>query len=529
MITINVSAELPGLRYEIGGKGMWWNGVSRDIYPILLSPLAAPAPEILSEKVGRLVQGPKRTGALRDTEVLHLGARGTLSLPRSSFVAGQVGESPAYRGPDGVLYPFRSSTYWGSPFKDVIDVDWGVAYLQGSAYWRDSYVVTTELYYDGDILAVVSTTKEGTTYRDGVVVSNGSTSTLVLRYLRSGYDIRYLGQTTHSGSLTDTEITALLQAPHHAGWYNPPVWPSLISHGDTAPAAEAVFAAIRQFEAPFLLRFGEPVDFGELSLECAKQMDYVDSNVLLLVLDVADWRNFHAMWKDIVNAKGWKDAYRLLTSLGRHSSPKDLLRLMKPGSQLFLWWKYVFQTTSSDVQRLDKGIRDLLSRPLFRRVHSRKIVPLDIPSAKSASYTATMTVEVGAWPAGILGKIQEAIGMGKRFGVYPELTNLYDLLKYSFVLDWFTKFGDFLQQCQDYLDTENYFPINYVQMSSKWVATYSSTTIVPGLPVTGDVDFFHYHRWISYELPRTPVTLDVGSGPLNHGAEASALILQRVR
>lgn len=533
MITVSVAESNLGERHILGRHNASWLGQSRVAPCVLLNVSDHVPPTVLERDAGRLVQGTEVFGLLRDKEVQHFSISADLHVSARSYQYDILDGYPRARRAGGTLVPYRAVIDWRNEHHDQFSLVWGSFVYQGATYYRDPTLYDHQFVWsDSDYLIEWTEVTTAPAYRNGSQFLAGSVQTNLTLYKRkSGLLYSLYSFVNISGSRTLGEVLTAL-SPYYGRtgtrlygysdlgttWYGNPV-----------QLAEELVEGILQRESPHNLIGTEPVDFGEMSLDITKQLDYVDSNILLLIFDVAEWRNFHETWKSIINAKGWKRSVSILKRGGRSMRKKDFLHALKPGSQSYLWYKYAVRTTSSDVARLNAGLKEFILRPLVQRLHTRKVVTLERPGSQVATYTAVMTVECDSYPNGLTDKIQEFIGEVKRWGVYPDMSNLYDMLKYSFVVDWFVQFGDFIQQIQAYLDVKDYFPVKYVIMSSKWQIGYPSTEIVPDIPATGDVTYRYYVRWISRQLPLPPVALELGSGPVGHGVEAGALILQRVK
>lgn len=273
-----------------------------------------------------------------------------------------------------------------------------------------------------------------------------------------------------------------------------------------------------------------PTDFGELAVECARQLEYVDGNVLSLFFDIADWQRTMNQLRTLTSSPTWKRclaAFRVTPGKGGNAMDR-FLKIVKNPSEALLFWKYAVLPSVSDIRRLIEGLGRIAGLRLDQRLHSRRITQLALPGYRVFKHTAVLITECGAYPGGLSGWLQKAIGFAKRCGVYPELTNLWDVLKYSFVVDWFVQFGDLFNDIQQYQDLENYFPVHHCVLSEKWEAIAASTSIVPDCPALGDVTYSYYTRWITREVPLPSISLEAGSQPYNHVVEASALIIQRL-
>jgi len=351
-------------------------------------------------------------------------------------------------------------------------------------------------------------------------------------YRRSGTSIYYMGSVSKSGSwYSAAERDSYLASIADTGGSLLTIYDwHLVAESDPQAAIELLHGSIvADAGGPSVFAEDHPVDFGELALECASQLRYVDQNILSLIFDVEDWRNFHSLWKNLTNEKGWKAAKaafeRFKAGRGKLT---DLVDLFKPGSSTFLFTKYAVLPTVSDCERLltAAGRSSLYLKQ--QRLHSRRVTSMDVPNASYATHTAVLTVQCAEYPTWFTGEVQSMIGEMKRWGLYPEMMNLWDIIPYSFVVDWFVPIGDLLTDMDNYLTVKNYFPVEYCIMSEKWEVGKPITSFLPLSGATGDVVYSYYTRWITLEVPLPPVTLEAESTLGNHLVEATALVLQRL-
>lgn len=110
-------------------------------------------------------------------------------------------------------------------------------------------------------------------------------------------------------------------------------------------------------------------------------------------------------------------------------------------------------------------------------------------------------------------------------GFLPTAQNLWDLVPYSFVVDWFLGVGDYLESIDTSLRLMR-FDIRYVTMSRKLTA---KLTLQPNIsfPYSGSVEKVHYQRWVSDQCPVPPLSLTTTFQGFSHWLESSALLIQR--
>lgn len=105
------------------------------------------------------------------------------------------------------------------------------------------------------------------------------------------------------------------------------------------------------------------------------------------------------------------------------------------------------------------------------------------------------------------------------------LENVWDLIPYSFVVDWFIGIGDFLERCDTRMRIMK-LDIPYVTMSQKVIVTQP---IVPDRlhPYGGTLKKVQYSRWTVDHCPEPPLFFQNTPTVSDHWLEASALFLSR--
>jgi hypothetical protein len=113
-------------------------------------------------------------------------------------------------------------------------------------------------------------------------------------------------------------------------------------------------------------------------------------------------------------------------------------------------------------------------------------------------------------------------------GTLPTFQNLWDLVPYSFVIDWLVDVGGFLERIDARLRLSR-LNIAYATMSRKAsiIGTLASETVEH--PFTGSIEWVHYHRWVSDQCPVPPLPLQSNIKDFDHWLESSALLIQRAK
>lgn len=110
-------------------------------------------------------------------------------------------------------------------------------------------------------------------------------------------------------------------------------------------------------------------------------------------------------------------------------------------------------------------------------------------------------------------------------GFLPTLQNIWDLVPYSFAIDWFVNIGDILEAV-DSRQRLLRFNIRYVTMSRRESLHHDFNVKATGFD--GRISRVHYHRWVTSQCPVPPLSLQSDLASFDHWLEAGALIVQRV-
>lgn len=122
----------------------------------------------------------------------------------------------------------------------------------------------------------------------------------------------------------------------------------------------------------------------------------------------------------------------------------------------------------------------------------------------------------------------------KSYGLSLDLTDAWDMIKYSFVVDWVLDVGGWLNTIDNYAWTCN-LDVLSVTKSQKYeghvyVEDYLTEAHFLGNPAVL-LDVSYYHRWIEKKLDPAPIwsfSVKGPSGLLNHIPEGTALVVQRL-
>lgn len=122
--------------------------------------------------------------------------------------------------------------------------------------------------------------------------------------------------------------------------------------------------------------------------------------------------------------------------------------------------------------------------------------------------------------------LEALISAFESMGVLPNFENVWDLLPYSFLIDWVINVGGLLERFDASQRIER-FNVDYVTMSQKLTVTLDLLPMSADNTLTGPIRTVHYHRWVSDQCPVPAMSLQFGLPAPSHWLEAAALLIQR--
>lgn len=205
------------------------------------------------------------------------------------------------------------------------------------------------------------------------------------------------------------------------------------------------------------------------------------------------------------------------------------LQNVKTHANNYLAYQYGIMPTISDIKAIFESFSTTkyYDRTGLRRVsaYARSASSVDLHGMTwTARGIRRLHVAVDERDTGYKALVEKA----REIGFLPSLTNLWDLVPYSFVLDWFIDVGSVLERIDTHHQLLN-LDIPYTIMSEKIELDYSESNLELG--VTVDVRYTWYHRDVSTFVPQPRIFGEIGKPPTaqNHWVEGSALLLQRTK
>lgn len=268
----------------------------------------------------------------------------------------------------------------------------------------------------------------------------------------------------------------------------------------TGAVTELSKNVMRASLAPYFQRnsylVGE-MDYGDLVMDASQQVNATGINTLAFLRDI------RRPWELIPKLKN--------------------LRSLKVMADNYLTVRYGILPTISDLRSIFGAFKKVI--PNRDRFGDENFYA----SHRVSEVIDKITIEVEQHVKLSVGKEDNAFdalftGL-ERVGLFPNLENIWDLIPYTFVIDWFVNVGEFLER----VDTHQRllrFNVSLVTMSRKQTVT-ATVTPTREEPIHGTLSLVRYHRWVTIKPPAPPLSLQPSHQGANHWLDASALIVQR--
>lgn len=224
---------------------------------------------------------------------------------------------------------------------------------------------------------------------------------------------------------------------------------------------------------------------------------------------------------------------------------KTFPQLLKVMACLHLWWKYVVKTgalTLANLQDIARYVGERLdtARNMIHQVYldGRGEFEDEVIDLGDGSIERTYSSKVvyRAPTNSISGWFDTLNALG----FTPHLSDLWDIVKYSFVIDWVVDVGGTVER-MEILDCMQHIPLEYLMTGWRRKLNYSDCEVVseplviriPNAPTEDfqleyNLTFVDYWRKLHDELPDDMWLGRVFGDPLKHAVTAAALVVQYV-
>lgn len=210
-------------------------------------------------------------------------------------------------------------------------------------------------------------------------------------------------------------------------------------------------------------------------------------------------------------------------------NPKDLIPKLKNLSKLkthasnYLAVEYGVLPTIDDLHSILDAINSD-RKPYFDRSNYRILTAGHSVSASGthASVVSTNRIKIAVNSSDPY--ISKAFEGMRTIGGFPSVDNLWDLVPYSFVIDWFVDIGGFLERVDTSYRTAT-LGIQYCTMSNTKDVSYKLPYSASSMGISGTISRRYYSRHVQPDVPEQPLNFEVSNELPNHWLEAGALIV----
>lgn len=191
----------------------------------------------------------------------------------------------------------------------------------------------------------------------------------------------------------------------------------------------------------------------------------------------------------------------------------------------YLAWKYGVESTFRDTKLYGKGVSRFLADRLGKQLPWKAV--------RAADHSTVSTV-CGSLETELHYKIfyrhyDDAILNGYRFlrewGLAPTVTAAWDLVPFSFALDWFVNIGSFFEQI-DARPLMAMYKVLGVTKSEKRILRLNPECVLSSMLATGNISFTTYERITQRRADEPHFAYDTPQSFDNH-VEATALLIQK--
>lgn len=168
--------------------------------------------------------------------------------------------------------------------------------------------------------------------------------------------------------------------------------------------------------------------------------------------------------------------------------------VFKTAAEFFLWYKYTIKTSESDLKTaFEYYLRGEDLNTDKSKGYAHRVVITNSPRDRVMDH---FTFYLGSYQQSVLDK----------FGLRLNLENTWDLIPFSFVVDWFTKIGDMLASL-DAADQWTHVPLMGFISSRKAYSNYQLPSDLSS--ASANITVNSYCRIVSRELPAVVVSPDL--------------------
>lgn len=182
------------------------------------------------------------------------------------------------------------------------------------------------------------------------------------------------------------------------------------------------------------------------------------------------------------NIQSLKEVCDVITSIIK----RDFKKIPENLSELWLWYRYSYCTTRSDLRTLNGELPGVVNR--LENMTTTLMKSYGVASCD----TGVIRCKVHAYDKAKTWNEQVARALYS-LGLAPTLTNLWDMIPFSFVVDWFLPIGEVLSSVEkslEYSDSNYDFDRIVYSVSAQEISLANE-----------QYSYRYYHRWVETSAP----------------------------
>lgn len=225
--------------------------------------------------------------------------------------------------------------------------------------------------------------------------------------------------------------------------------------------------------------------------------------------------------------KDFKDLSKMIPPIGKLKSIK---KAPKAIAGLYLWSQYGLMNSVRDSQDIQEAVGKLRQKSKdfrpgrpdrYRSQQAESFVWKNLPITLNYAYTAYINL--------IPTSVNKVIDTLNQWDLFPNAGNIWEIVPFSFVVDWFTNVGDILNSWDSWTSSAMFTCLSSIRTTKCSIDLGSRPEIVNSILPRGvscsSLVLGWYYRDVGAVLDPPHIAFHLKSGAENHWVEGSALII----
>jgi hypothetical protein len=265
-------------------------------------------------------------------------------------------------------------------------------------------------------------------------------------------------------------------------------------------------------------RLDEELPYGDLTQQAVEDARVLDINSLAYLGDFAKIGSLLQQIGDIA---------KILKNPVASTAKSSMAEMLKTMSSAYLLEHYGIRLGIQDTEAiLDAADKVELTRTMRYGAQATTEITRDSGTPLQAMRRCTLDIDaVTSEQASLLMSVQQMKRTLYDLDIVPSLENIWDMVPYSFVVDWFLPIGQYFESLElngfaQTLPLRGAFYATKVMWEEAYNATFSD-----GTKFEGNLTFRCYQRQCRGALELPPFRPDSPKGLSNHWLETTALLI----